>query len=855
MDETERLRERVGELCAELTERYERLEAELLETVPPEGEQPLGWSGRIATLRVFAMREPTDDWTDLARLMIEPETLDERVASMIDLSGADAGDAGNAGNAGDVAVAGPAGDVGAAVREITDALDGRILLLAPSRDEAAGLLEALAHRELPLMLEEVVPPPPFKRREHNGTVEFRSMREAQGAGAQPPSPSLNDPDATVSDLGTIRMEVIPDDVAETTRPNRIISEEMLASVAPPQAEEPSEPDEPDDRPAEEVVRRIVVRPVGGVWKEDWERELRGLQLGLLWLEQWPRDVATVERLQVEGVQRREERRADIAALEASIVDRKAELVTAQESVTTAEAERERTAAEEEQVAGEAVEPRQEAVRLQAEADGIAAKAAEAGRIADEAYARVTAIDARSSQAHYELNTAREQERQLIADLARAREELPAAKAETERLVAEDSTAMAEGHASYYRVRAAESAVASARGKMTLTQRLHVAPSPPELKQARADLKDKVRQADDAVKRAHETKEAAERAAHHQGGLEHFLENGAERLEAARHAQERLAEELTRLAADRESAIDTHREQARTAAEASDRATQAGASARYAEQTARAAEERLAVARTAREIAEAALARAEADVESIANRITQTENALAERRSSAETENAEDEADLTVAVEAEARSRDQVAALSGEDEPDMADLPAVQERAMSRVEELTGLLTALADSPHDTESDFGQTLLGLASVVGGSPFAISSGNPGHFDELLVSGAERLGPDDLLIGATHARHWTLLTTAAAVPDSEPDPAPAPESVEPPVEETLPDPIAETVTPPAANPVEETVTDPVEETLVQPVVDDPVAPPPSEPTPQAAEPEGEGEAPKQSSTNETA
>ncbi|MFC5180481.1 coiled-coil domain-containing protein [Actinomadura harenae] len=810
MDETERLRERVGELCATLTERYERLEAELLEAVPPEAEQPLGWSGRIATLRVFAMREPTDDWTDLARLMVEPETLDERVASMIDLSGEDAG---------------------AAVRQITDALDGRILLLAPSRDEAAELLEALAGRELPLMLEEVVPPPPFRRRVHNGTVEFRSMTESATEALRPVP---DDPDVTVSDLGTLRLEVIPDAVAdaldgtradpvpaaEKTRPNKIVSDEALASAVPvaPEVPGPEEEAAADDRPVEEVVRRIVVRPVGGVWREDWERELRGLQLGLLWLEQWPRDVATVERLEVEGVQRREERRADIAALEAALVDRRAELVTAGEAVTAAEAERERTAAEEEQVAGEAVEPRQEAVRLRAEADGIAAKAAEAAGVADEAYARVTAIDQRASQAQYELSTARQQEQQLIADLARAREELPAAQAETERLVSEDSTAMAEGHASYYRVRAAESAVAAVRGKMTLTQRLHVAPGPPELKQLRADLKAKVQQADDAVKRAHETKEAAERAAHHQAGLEHFLENGAERLAAAKHAQVRLADELTRLAEEREGAVETHREQARTAAEAADRATQAGASARYAEQTARAAEERLAVARTAREIAEAALERAESDVASSTNRISQGETALAERRANTETENAEDETDLAVAIEAEARSRDQVAAISGEDEPDTGGLPDVQARAMTRIEELTGLLAALADSPHDAESAFARTLLGRASVVGGSPFAISSGDPGQFDELVVSGTERLGPDDLLIGATHARRWTLLTTPTT-------PEPAPE--------------------PAANPLEETVTDPVEDTVTDA---------PSEPT-SVPEEHPQNDAPKPDPADETA
>ncbi|MEV4256662.1 hypothetical protein AB0J52_26155, partial [Spirillospora sp. NPDC049652] len=510
MDETERLRERVDELCAALTERYGRLEAELEEGGASEGDRPLGWAGRLATLRAFAQGEPSDDRTALARLMVEPESLDDGTANLIDLAGADAG---------------------GSVRQITDALDGRILLLAPSRDEAAALLEVLADRELPLLLEEAVPPPPFRRRKDTGTVEFRSMKEdaaraaageraergegAEGAAGPAQPPSSADPDVTVGDMGTLRMETIsdamlaqmrdqaqdaaPDAMSEKTTPNKIVTDEMLAAAAaaPPAEEDPDKTEEPDGRPLEAVVRRIVVRPVGDVWREDAERELRELQLGLVWLEQWPRDIATVERLETEGVERRERRRTEIAGLESSIVARRAELVSFRESVTEAEAERARTAAEEDRVAAEAVEPRQEAERLKAAAEAASAQASRAAHVADEAWTRVSAIDERTAQARFELSAAKDQEQQLIADLARAREELPAAKVETERLVTEDSTAMAEGHASYYRVRAAESAVAAVRQKMTLTQRLHVAPPPAELKRLRADLKAKVRQADEA----------------------------------------------------------------------------------------------------------------------------------------------------------------------------------------------------------------------------------------------------------------------------------------------------------------------------------------------------------------------
>ncbi|MCP2337850.1 hypothetical protein [Actinomadura rupiterrae] len=1217
MDDTDRVREQVGELI----ERYERLEAEL-----PETDRPLGWAGRLAALRAFMQDDAAADRTSLARLLVDPESLGEDTARLIDISGT---------------------DPSAAVRQITDALDGRILLLAPSKDEAATLLGALADRELPLLLEEVVPPPPFRRREENGTVEFRSLSDdthpSPPQGTLHPRPSstgtaefgtpipaagtlrletIPDPDATVSPetispttysastdtaaVKTVPQEIVsseiispapspdtsptnvlptlpdapsapetpttdattptpplnaahagaggsdmagahgalsriepeasttgdtrvqdstpsgthavaphapaglgvtdaadlnaPDsDAANAASPGAALSDATalggadagtqvpdvagldaadsdfaeLASGAPgsaPAAANPASPEtarsgigttadadaampgavdesvassqgegvadagalgsggvdestaepgavearavevaaahaegrapldasharaasseaadegiahsgaageainQPDAAEAdpawtgaadtnplgwgaagasapnggeldavdadaastgvvsanaagsvladadvsgaaagdagivgadaidadaagakgaganaasanvrgadagnagaagadavgadvsgtgtghagivganatgadaagakgagakgagakgagakgagadaagadvlgdgagdagvvgadaagaagagaggagvgggglEGVVRRVLVRPVGGVWRGDAERELKGLRLGLLWLEQWPRDVATVERLRDEGVRRRAEREADVAALEDAIVQRREELVSAQGAVAEAEAERDRTVGEEEQVAGEAVAPREEAERLRSEADEAAALASEAARVADEAYARVTAIDERASQAQFELGAAQEQERTLVGDLARAREELPAAKAETERLVSQDSNAIAEGHASYYRVRAAESAVAAVRQKMTLTQRLHVAPTPPELKKLRAELKDKARQADDAARRAHETKEEAQRAAQRQAELERFLEGGTERLAAAKHAQERLTEELTRLAEEREGAVVTHHEQARTAAEAADHATQAGASARYAEQAARAAEERLAVARTAREIAEAALERAETDVEAAAVRITEAEAALNERRAAVEAENAEDDTDLAVAIEAEERSRDQVAAICGDEEPDTGRLPDIQNRAMSRIEELTGYLTALADSPHDVDSEFGRTLLRKASVVGGSPFAVSASHLGEFDELLVSGLEHLAADDLLVGAVHARHWTLLTEAAAPSDPSIHPDDAPE-----------------------------------------------------------------------------
>ncbi len=74
------------------------------------------------------------------------------------------------------------------------------------------------------------------------------------------------------------------------------------------------------------------------------------------------------------------------------------------------------------------------------------------------------LDERAKTAQSELQGAREAEASLTDELARAREALPAAAEEAHRLTAADADAAAEGHASYYRLVSAESALSGSAGR-------------------------------------------------------------------------------------------------------------------------------------------------------------------------------------------------------------------------------------------------------------------------------------------------------------------------------------------------------------------------------------------------------
>ncbi|HEY8481440.1 MAG TPA: hypothetical protein VIL71_16580, partial [Spirillospora sp.] len=529
------------------------------------------------------------------------------------------------------------------------------------------------------------------------------------------------------------------------------------------AASPQESSAPETASAPETyVRSAALRPVGEAWRQSWEAEVRLLRRGLMWLEQWPRDAATLKSVEAENLRRGEELEAEQAAMRRAIEAFRGTAAAAERAAAEAEAEAERLAAVQREAEEELAGPREEAQRLQALASEASAQASALTRAADASYARCLQIDERTKTAQAELQAARQTEASLSDQLARAREALPAAEEEARRLAQADADAAAEGHSAYYRLAAAESALAAVRRKMTLAQRMHVASPPSDLRSLRAEVKARTREADEAASKAREAKEAAENAERARQELAAFVRDGGARLAAAQEAQERLTSELAWLATERETAGAEHQEQARRASEAVERATQAGMRARAAAQTAQAIEDRVNAARSSREQALATASRARTDAQNAAARADETQEALERRTAEAAQEMSARASDLEDARRAEAHSREKVRETCGSDPvDDPGVVPEYQRRAMARIEELTGYLGGERTAARDV-------LLGTADVVVGTPAGIGlTVRDEEFDALVVADAGRLTDGEFLIGAVRSRRWILV----GAPDEEP------------------------------------------------------------------------------------
>lgn len=510
------------------------------------------------------------------------------------------------------------------------------------------------------------------------------------------------------------------------------------------------------------MRSAALRPVGEAWRHAWETEVRLLRRGLMWLEQWPRDAAALQSVEAANLRRREELEAERAGMARAIEAFRNTAAAAGRAADEAEAEAERFAGVQREAEEELAGPRAEAERLQAAADEAAAEAGTLTRTADASYARCVQMDERTKTAQAELQSARQAEASLTDELTRAREALPAAAEEAHRLTAEDADAAAEGHAAYYRLAAAESALSAVRRKMSLGQRLHVAAPPSEWKSLRAEAKTRAREADEAAKRAREAKEAAENAERVRRGLASFVSEGGAKLAQAQEAQQRLGTELTWLATEREKAGAEHQEQARLASESVERATQAGMRARAAHQAAQVIEERVNAARASHREALAAAGRARSDAENAAARAAETEAELERRAAEAAEELSARETDLEDARRTEAHSREKVLEVCGADPAaDAEAVPAHQRRAMARIEELTGYL----DGRRAAGSD---VLLRTADLVVGTPAGLGlSARAEEFDVLIVADAGTVTDGEFLIGAVRARRWVLVGAPGSSP----------------------------------------------------------------------------------------
>ena len=604
-------------------------------------------------------------------------------------------------------------DVGEVVQRLLAERE-RILVLAPTDERAREIVQGLDDDVYALLVggEEgpVVAGRPLREMGSHGTVEFKPIKPQR-----PPEPA-------------------PDPAAE------------------------AEP--PEFEAVEARLQGVVVRPVGEAWRQAWVTEARMLQRGLVWLEQWPRDRAALEALEDARRRRREELDAELAGLAARIEEIRAAVEQAEQAGAEAAAEAERLEGEQATIAAELAGPRAEAQRLQADADAAAEEAGRLTRTAEATRARCEALDQRDRQARAELQAAQQQEQALTADLGRARDDLPRAVEEAERLMSESAAADAEGHTKYYRLAAAESALAARRRKLSLGQRLHVAPLPPELKDLRAEVKALGREADRAAERAAEAKRAAEQAQTYRTQLEAFINEGGARLAQAQEAQRALAAELARLAPEREAAAADHRQKAQLAGEAVQRATQARALAVEAQRVAQEIEGRLTAARQAHETAVAARDRANAEAEAARTAVAETEARLERRRTEAEEELSTRSAEYEAAKEAEARSRENVQEICGGEAIDEALLATHQSRAMARIEQLSHYLEH-AETGHAASDEAAEVLLRTADLVCGTPATVgAAAGDAEFDVLLVAGAEAFTEADFLVGAVRTRRWVLV-----------------------------------------------------------------------------------------------
>lgn len=793
-------RELVESVYGPLSEFYERIDARLREA--PGDDPPVGWAPHIAALRALREERVAGDWEVLARFLVAPGSLEKPEGLRLIAEGGD-----------DV--------VRGLVKEIA-AADGRALLVAPTPERAAELLRGLeADPEVFSLLIETRPAtaeadsvqtqalPPvddeaLRAARDQGSTETVEFKPVTGpvAGADESSsavtrvealPVLPEGDPAGPEEGegssaVTRVEalpVLPEEEpaapqdgpsapdAGPSVPEAAPSAADAASSAPeagpstPETQSPAPeagPSAPEAGPSapEARVRSAALRPVGEAWRQAWETEVRLLRRGLMWLEQWPRDAAALRSVEAENLRRAEELEAERAAMARAIEAFRGTAAAAERAAEEADAEAERFAALQREAEEELAGPRAEAERLKTAADEAAAEANALTRAADASYARCVQIDERTKTAQAELEAARRTEASLTEELARAREALPGAAEEAHRLAAVDADTAAEGHAAYYRLAAAESALAAARRKMTLAQRLHVASPPAELKDLRAEVKARTREADEAAERARAAKEAAENAERIRRGLASFVSEGGARLAAAQEAQERLTTELAWLATERETAGAEHQEQARLASESVERATQAGMRARAAQQAAQVIEDRVNAARASREQSLIAATRARSDAENAKARAAETQAALERRAAEAAEETSAREARLEEARRVEAQSRERVRETCGSDPAENPDaVPGHQRRAMARIEELTAYLSG-------ERSAGGEVLLRTADLVVGTPVAVGvSARDEVFDALIVADAGALTDGEFLIGAVRARGWILVGT----PDSRP------------------------------------------------------------------------------------
>lgn len=528
--------------------------------------------------------------------------------------------------------------------------------------------------------------------------------------------------------------------------------------------------EPDDDPPpgaalETWVREVRLRPLGDAYSEAWMVESRRLQRDLLWLEQWPRDQAAVAAVRAEQERQARELGDEESRLAGELERLRDEAATAELAAAAARKTRDGLAEELRRAEGVVAALQEEHEEFRAQAAETARAAAELGQVAEEAYARYAATEQRHAECVRELEAAKEREAFLVDELPRAKAALPQAEAAVAQATEVLTAAEADGHASYYRLAAAESAMAAEKQHMTMGQRLHLRPARPETEGVKQQLAGRRREADEALSRAQQARTALDQAEAYRQGVAGMIANGEQELAAVREAQQHLEQEVERLAAERDPARAEHEEQARLAAQAVEEATDREGAARQAELRLQHGQERLEKARTAYAETADAVARAEAAAATTATAASAAESELNRHRAEMADAQAQAAADLQAEIETEQRSRRRVAELCGEEDPATVPetvLAELRDRAMARIEELGGYLDGEVPTA---------VLLAQAEVVAATPAALAAAPPAvrdaEYDFLLAVEAGRLTDGEFLIGAVHAGHWILVGSQDQTP----------------------------------------------------------------------------------------
>ncbi|MEU6033836.1 hypothetical protein ABZ801_00340 [Actinomadura sp. NPDC047616] len=703
----ERLRAAVEETYGPLTEAYERLEDQVRPSAT--GVRPVGWTPYVDVLRAFRERRVVGDWDELARLLVDPASLDTSSVKLIEVTR----------------------DAAEAAHEIVKPLlsrGERVLLLAPTADDVEQITGGFAddHATFVVQLDTVAVPEP---QGSTGTLPLTPATEENLAdttgtrpllpvddvpSGEPPAPETTVRAATIRPVGEAWRQAWQTEVRFLRR-GLVWMEQWprdAAALESLRTEDRRRRAETDARRTDlssriDELRTAVGAAEQAVTEADREDERLAAEL----------DRITAELAEPRAEAQRLQAAADAAASEANRLSEAADAAQArcaQIDARLAHARTELQAAREQEttLAGQLEKARQDLPVATAEAERLQAASADAAAVAHAAYYR--AVSAESALSARRRTMTLGQRLHVAApppDLRDLRAEAKARKREA------DDAALRAAEAK----QAAEQAELRRSGLIRFVNEGGAGLTAARQAQQSFDAEiirltaERETAAGEYRERAREAAEAVDRATQASG--------------AARHAHQTV-----RLIEERLAAARTARQEAQAAGERS-RTLAATAAQRLAE-------------------AEAELA----DLESA------TEQEQATR--SAELASAEETARRTRENVQDFCGTDPADATPGQ-------LETHQRRAMERIEQLTGYLEAGAHDASGETADILLRTADLVCATPLAAAAAPLPPSAEYDTLIVTGAEAITDAQFLVGAVRTRNWILLGDPTRPPEHTDDP----------------------------------------------------------------------------------